>query len=292
MDQVNQQNNPRITIILPAYNEEPVIGGVIEKLKALDLDADILVIDDCSSDKTKEVAEQAGARVIRHPYNKGNGAAIKTGVRNALGEIIVTMDADGQHNPDDVPRLLKDIGEFDMVVGARTDSSEGKVHRNIANKIYNRLASYLCTFKVEDLTSGFRAVKTSVARKFVYLFPNRFSYPTTITMSLIKGGFNVKYEPIEAARRVGKSKIKLFRDGAKFFIIIFKIATLFRPIKIFLPVSILLFLLGIIRYAYTFITEHRFTNMSMLLLVASVNIFLLGLLAEQVAELRYDKTDE
>jgi glycosyltransferase involved in cell wall biosynthesis len=292
MNEPNQQKNRGITIIMPAYNEEQVIGGVIEKLKALDLEADILVVDDCSSDNTKEVAEKAGARVIRHPYNKGNGAAIKTGIRNARGEIIVTMDADGQHNPDDVPRLLRDIGDFDMVVGARSDSSEGKLHRNIANRIYNGLASYLCTFKVEDLTSGFRAVKTKVARKFIYLFPNRFSYPTTITMSLIKSGFNVKYEPIKASERVGKSKIRLFQDGAKFFIIIFKIATLFRPIKIFLPVSIVLFLLGIGWYAVTFISEHRFTNMSLLLMVASVNIFLLGLLAEQVAELRYDKTDE
>jgi len=292
MNETNQQDHPRITIILPAYNEGKAVGGVIEQLKALQLDCEILVIDDCSQDDTGQAAEQAGARVIRHPYNKGNGASIKTGIRNAAGDIIVTMDADGQHDPDDVPRLVKDIGEYDMVVGARNHSSEGSWHRNLANRIYNRLASYLCAFNIRDLTSGFRAVKREAARKFIYLLPNRFSYPTTITMSLIKGGFNVKYEPIKVVKRVGRSKIKLLHDGAKFFIIIFKIATLFRPIKIFLPVSLFLFLMGIGWYIYTFVTDHRFTNMSLLLFVAGVNIFLLGLLAEQIAELRYDKTDE
>lgn len=238
------------------------------------------------------MARKAGATVISHPYNKGNGAAIKTGIRNANGDTIVMMDADGQHDPSDVPRLIKDIGKYDMVVGARIKNKNSAVHRNLANRIYSSFATYLCGIKVRDLTSGFRAIKTAIARKYVYLLPNRFSYPTTITMALIRAGHNVKYEPLTMYKRVGKSKIRIFSDGFRFFIIMFRIISLFKPIKVFLPASILCILLGLGNYIYTFIRYHRFTNMSALLLIAGMNIFLLGLIAEQISQLRYDRSED
>ena len=188
--------NQKVSVIMPAFNEEAVIGNVVSKLKQLNIASEIIVVDDCSKDKTAEVAQKAGAKVIRHPYNKGNGAAIKTGIRNASGDIIVMMDSDGQHDPADVPRLLAPIGEYDMVVGARVKNEKGSTHRNFANRVYNRLATYLCGIKILDLTSGFRSIKKEVVKKFVYLLPNKFSYPTTITMALIRAGHNVKYEPL------------------------------------------------------------------------------------------------
>ena len=282
----------RITIILPAYNEEAAIVDVISKLKELEFYTEILVVDDCSTDNTAEAARKAGARVISQPYNKGNGAAIKTGIRNADGDIIVMMDSDGQHDPADIPRLVKEIGKYDMVVGARMKNRKGSVHRNFANRVYNSFATYLCGIKIHDLTSGFRAIKRDVAKKFVYLLPNKFSYPTTITMALIRAGHNVKYEPITAHRRIGKSKISLFKDGFRFFLIMFRIISLFKPIKVFLPASILCILLGLGNYIYTFIKYHRFTNMSVLLFIAGMNIFLLGLIAEQISQLRYDRSED
>lgn len=280
-----------ISVILPAYNEERVVSEVISKIKKLELECEILVVDDASTDGTAKVASDAGARVIRHPYNKGNGASIKTGLREAMGDIVVMMDADGQHNPEDIPPLVKDIGEYDMIVGARGKGSQGSFHRNAANKIYNIFATYLCGVKILDLTSGFRAVKKDIAKKFMYLFPNGFSYPTTITMSLIKAGYNVKYVPIDVSRRVGVSKIRVLKDGIRFFIIMFRIGTLFKPIKVFLPTSFLCILFGLGYYVYTFLVFHRFTNMSLLLFISGINIFLLGLIAEQIAQLRFDRSE-
>jgi len=294
MNQIKQKanNEQSITIIMPAYNEEAAIGKVVSKIRTVVPDAEILVVDDCSEDNTSQAASDAGATVIRHPYNKGNGAAVKTGIRNASGEILVTMDSDGQHNPEDIPRLIEKIGQYDMVVGARMENKEGSVHRNFANRIYNSFATYLCGVKIHDLTSGFRAIKRDEARKFVYLLPNTFSYPTTITMALIRAGHNVMYEPVTVHRRIGKSKISLFKDGFRFFLIMFRIISLFKPIKVFLPASILCILLGLGNYIYTFIRFHRFTNMSALLLIAGINIFLLGLIAEQISQLRYDRSED
>jgi len=280
-----------ISVILPAYNEEKAIPGVIGGIKGLNIGCEILVVDDASTDNTAKVAHEAGARVICHPYNKGNGASIKTGVREAKGSIVVMMDADGQHDPKDIPSLLEHIGEYDMVVGARGKDSQNCLHRYVANKIYNLFARYLCGMKILDLTSGFRAVKKDVVRKFLYLFPNGFSYPTTITMSLIRAGYNVKYIPMSASKRVGRSKINLFRDGVRFFVIILRIGTLFKPIKVFLPVSCFCTLLGLGYYIYTFFAFHRFTNMSLLLLLSGINIFLLGLIAEQIAQSRLKQTE-
>lgn len=281
-----------ITVILPAYNEENVISDVISKIKRLELECEILVIDDASTDNTAKVASEAGARVIKHPYNKGNGASIKTGIREANGDVIVMMDADGQHDPEEIFSLVKHIGEYDMVVGARVKNSQTSFHRDVANKVYNLFATYLCGMRILDLTSGFRAVKKNVAKRFLYLFPNRFSYPTTITMSLIRAGHSVKYVPITVSKRIGKSKISLLKDGVRFLVIMFRIGTLFSPVRVFLPVSFFCILLGLGYYLYTFLAFHQFTNMSLLLFVSGINVFLLGLIAEQVALLRFERSEE
>ena len=222
----------------------------------------------------------------------GNGAAVKSGIRAATGDIIVLMDSDGQHKPEDIPRFLEQVGVFDMVIGARTKASETSVHRDVANAIYNRFATYLTKKEILDLTSGFRAIKADIAKRFVYLLPNTFSYPTTLTLSLIRSGHSVTFIPIVAKKREGKSKIKLLKDGVRFFLIMLKIATLYSPFRVFLPVSASFFTVGIGYYVYTFITEHRFTNMSALLIGNGVIIFMMALIAEQIAQMRLDRTEE
>ena len=288
---LDQKNRCEVTILLPAYNEEGVIGLTIQKLRELYPDFEILVVDDGSTDNTKKEAMDAGAKVWPHPYNIGNGAAIKSGLRCARGEWVVMMDADGQHDPDDIARLLEYKDSFDMVVGARSKSSETSLHRDIANTVYNWFASYVTKFKVEDLTSGFRMVRSSTVRQFIYLLPNTFSYPTTLTMAYLRSGRTVKYIPIETKYRLGKSKIKLFQDGSRFFLIITKVATLFSPLRVFLPVSFAFFITALGYYFYTFITAGRFTNMSALLFNSSIIIFMIGLVAEQINQMRYDKVE-
>ncbi len=280
-----------VTILLPAFNEEGVIGTTIQRIRELYPEYEILVVDDGSTDQTMAEAMAAGANVWPHPYNIGNGAAIKSGLRCARGEWVVMMDADGQHQPEDIARLLAHRDRFDMVVGARTRQSETRAHRDLANWLYNKFASYVTKFKVEDLTSGFRLVRVSVAKQFLYLLPNTFSYPSTLTMAYLRSGRSVKYIPIQTRARVGKSKIKLLRDGTRFFLIITKIATLFSPFRVFLPISFSLFTTGVCYYAYTFFTQGRFTNMSALLFNTSVIIFMIGLVAEQVSQMRYDRTE-
>ncbi|MEE3258622.1 MAG: glycosyltransferase family 2 protein [Candidatus Latescibacterota bacterium] len=287
------------SVIIPAYNEAGSIGPVLERL-AEHLDGlgrayEILVVVDGASDATAaEVrAVNAAIRLIEHPYNMGNGAAVKTGIRNAWGEVLVFMDADGQHAPEDVERLLADCQRYDMVVGARGRGSQAGWHRGLANAIYNYLASYVTGRRIEDLTSGFRAMRREVARRFVGLLPNGYSYPTTITLCFMRAGFSVKYAPIEAAKRKGgKSQIRLVSDGTKFLLVIAKICMLFSPLKIFLPVSLYLLLMGIGYYGYTFITTHRFTNMSMLLFTTSVMVLMMGLIAEQIAQMRFERTED
>lgn len=280
-----------VTILLPAYNEEVCIASTIHKIRALHPDFEILVIDDGSTDHTMQAAIEAGATVWPHPYNIGNGAAIKTGLRIASGEWIIMMDADGQHQPEDIARLLEHKDKYDMVVGARTKGSDTKLHRDLANKIYNIFASYVTKFKIEDLTSGFRLVKNTTARQFIYLLPNTFSYPSTITMAYLRSGRSIKYVPISTASRIGKSKIKLVQDGIRFFLIITKIATLFAPLRIFIPVSMSLFTAGLLYYLYTFYNYHQFTNMSALLFTSSIIIFMIGLISEQISQMRYDRIE-
>ena len=278
-----------VTILLPAYNEEQAIAETIWNIRERYPEFEILVVDDGSTDNTMRVAMEAGANVWPHPYNIGNGAAVKTGLRMAQGEWIIMMDADGQHKPEDIARLLEHKDRFDMVVGARTKHSDTSLHRDIANKLYNCFASYVTKFKVEDLTSGFRLVRASTVRQFIYLLPNTFSYPSTLTMAYLRSGRTVKYIPIQTRRRKGKSKIKLLQDGSRFFLIITKVATLFSPLRVFLPTSIFLFLLALGYYLYTFLTQGRFTNMSALLFNSSLIVFMIGLVAEQISQMRYDR---
>ncbi|ERQ00153.1 hypothetical protein Q674_03295 [Acinetobacter sp. COS3] len=283
-----QMNKLMISIVLPAKNESVAIGKTIEKIKQLNLAFEIIVINDGSLDDTKTVAEQAGAKVISHPYSKGNGAAIKTGARTAIGDVIVFMDADGQHDPQDIPRLIEKIEQgYDLVVGARQKGSQASVGRGVANALYNNLATYMTEHQVEDLTSGFRAVRAAKFREFLYLLPNGFSYPTTSTMAFFRAGYSVTYIPIHAAKRIGKSHIHPIKDGIRFFLIIFKIATLFSPLKMFLPIAVILFLMATGWYSYTLYEFHRFTNMSALLYTGSIMIFLMGLISEQVTALMY-----
>jgi glycosyltransferase involved in cell wall biosynthesis len=284
-----------VSVIMPAYHEEGVVGDVVRRVREV-MDAvgrsyEVIVVDDGSQDETAAQAREAGARVLAHPYNIGNGAAVKTGIRGARGEVLVLLDADGQHPPEDIPRLLEKVGPYDMVVGARTRDSDTHVHRDLANTVYNWFASYVCGRKIEDLTSGFRAIKADVARGFVYLLPNTFSYPTTITLATVRGGYSLAYVPIKSARRVGRSKIKLLRDGSRFLLIILKIATLFSPLKVFVPASVAMFLAG---FGYGLLKVvalgSRYGPTSAMLMTMSVLVFLVGLVSEQVAQLRFDRT--
>lgn len=287
-------DSPRsLSVVLPAKNESAAIGKVVESIRSLLPSAEIIVVNDGSTDATAIVAEAAGAMVVTHPYSKGNGAAIKSGARAARGEVIVFMDADGQHDPADIPRLLERLAEgYDMVVGARQAGSQASVGRGLANTFYNRLATYMAGHKVDDLTSGFRAVRASKFREFIYLLPNGFSYPTTSTMAFFRAGYSVAYEPIHAAQRVGKSHIRPLKDGLRFLLIIFKIGTLYSPLKLFAPIAVMLFLLASSWYGYTLFEQGRFTNMSALLYTGSVMIFLMGLISEQITALMYKDSGE
>lgn len=282
----------KISVILPVYNEEESLKEILPKIfSAVGNDAEIIVINDGSTDNSAAVACQYKARVINNPYNMGNGAAVKRGIRQATGDVIILMDADGQHQPKDISKLLKELGDFDMVIGSRVNSAQ-LWYRKFANDIYNFLASYVSGAKIDDLTSGFRAFKRNKAIKFLYLLPNTFSYPSTLTLAFIKAAYPVKFIPIDVLpRQKGKSKINLLSDGSRFFIIIMRICVFFAPLKIFLPVSLSFFISGFFYYLYTFFTQHRFTNMSALLITTSVIIFLLGLVSEQIASLKMEKSD-
>lgn len=282
-----------ISIVLPAKNEARNLVDLLPQIKLLHPEAEILVINDGSTDNTAQVAIDFGVKVISHPYSQGNGAAIKTGARNATGELLVFMDADGQHDPADISALLEQLNYgYDMVVGARHNHTQATFLRLCGNKIFNRLASVMTGHKIEDLTSGFRAVRADRFRKFLYLLPNGFSYPTTSTMAFFRSGFPVAYVPIHAGKRQGKSHINFFKDGARFFIIIFKIGALFSPMRLFLPISAGLFLTGVSYYGYTYYFQHRFTNMSALLFSTSILTFLMGIISEQISSLHFMGIDQ
>ena len=290
-------DSPEISIIMPAKNEAegigPVVAKVREVLDGLGRPYEIIVVDDGSSDQTAEKAHEAGAVVLCHPYNIGNGAAVKTGIRYARGSVLVMLDADGQHPPEQIPRLLEMVEKYHMVVGARNAESDTSVHRNLANRIYNFFASYVCGRRIEDLTSGFRAVRAGVAKEFVTLLPNTFSYPSTITLATVRSGYSLAYLPIKGAKRHAnsKSKIRLLRDGSRFFLIIFKITTLFSPMKIFLPVSIVTFLTGVGYGLYKiFMLDGRYGPTSQMMIVFSMLMFLIGLVSEQITQLRFDRS--
>lgn len=283
-------NPGALSVVLPAKNESGSIGRVVAGILKVVPQAEVLVVDDGSSDGTGDEAAAAGARVVRHPVSRGNGAAIKTGARSARGERIVFMDADGQHDPADIPRLLErlDAG-FDLVVGARGTGSQASLARAFGNGFYNRLASMIVGHRVLDLTSGYRAVRASHFREFIDLLPNGFSYPTTSTMCFYRAGYGVEFVPITAGRREGKGHIRLLRDGGRFLLIIFRVGTLYSPLKIFFPVSLLLGAGGLGYVIYTLAVGHRFTNGGALLLVTALLVFFMGLISEQITQLLYTK---
>ncbi|NHA16048.1 glycosyltransferase family 2 protein [Thioalkalivibrio sp. XN279] len=277
-----------VSVVIPAKNEGETIGGVVQRLKRALPDVQILVVDDGSTDETRQKAEQVGAEVVRNPYSLGNGGAIKTGARAASGEILVFMDADGQHDAEQIPRLLEEIDAgYDMAVGARTHASQASHGRKWANRFYNRLASYMTGQPIPDLTSGLRAVRASKFREFLYLLPNGFSYPTTITMAFFRAGYPVAYVPFTAGRREGRSHINPLKDGLRFLLIIFKIGTLYSPLKLFVPIALLHGALGLSYYAYTYTTASRLSVATVFMLTAAVTIFLIGLVSEQITALMY-----
>ena len=281
-----------VSVIIPTYNEDESIGAVVSRVRAIDADFQILVIDDGSTDNTAAAAMAAGAEVYRHPYNIGNGAAIKSGIRKATGEILVFMDGDGQHDPQDIPRLLAHLPEYDLVVGARTFKDQASLGRALGNTVYNRFAGYVAKFQIQDLTSGFRAVKAFVARSLIYLLPNTYSYPTTMTLAVLRTGLSLKYVPIRTQQRAkGMSNISLLKDGVRFFMIITRICTLFSPMRVFLPISFAMFVLGLVWYLYTFLVEGRFTNMSALLFNSSIIVFLMGMISEQISQMRFERRE-
>ena len=281
-----------VSIIIPAYDEAENIGELIKNIKNLHPDFEVIVINDGSTDDTGGKAKAAGAIVYSHPYNIGNGAAIKSGIRIASGNVLVFMDGDGQHDPGDIAKLLECLPEFDMVVGARPKGKQTSWGRALANKAYNWLASYVAKFRIQDLTSGFRAVKSDIAHGYLYLLPNTYSYPTTMTLSVLRSGRSLKYVPINTRnRKKGISKIRLFRDGMRFFLIIIKICTLYSPFRIFLPISFGIFIIGLVYYGYTFFVWNRFTNMSALLFTTSILIFMMGLISEQISQMRFERSE-
>jgi glycosyltransferase involved in cell wall biosynthesis len=277
-----------VTIIVPAFNEADSIGEVVRELRAAAAWHDVLVIDDGSGDGTGKAAQDAGARVIRHPYNKGNGASIKTAVRAAASEWLAVVDADGQHAPEDAVRLVEPLGDYDLVVGARHPSSQATAGRRAGNAVLNWLASYLTERHIPDLTSGFRAARRECLLEFLHLLPNGFSTPTTTTLAFLKAGYNVTFVPIAARTRVGTSKIRLASDGAKFLLILLKVITIFSPLRIFAPVSAVSFAVGAAYGAWNFIYHARIPNGAVLLLLFSIMILLVGLVSEQIATLRFE----
>lgn len=281
-----------ITVVLPAKNEQAGLSRTLPALREAFPDAEIIVSDDGSTDGTAALAQAHGARIVAAPYSMGNGAAIKRGARAATRDIIVFMDADGQHDPAHIRALLQPLDAgYDMVVGARDATGQASRSRGIANGFYNRLASWMTGHPVADLTSGFRAVRASRFREFIHLLPNGFSYPTTCTMAFFRSGYAVAYVPIPVAQRIGTSHIRPLRDGVRFLLIIFKIATLYSPMKLFIPVALAFMALGASYYGYTFATQHRFTNMTALLFSASVIVFLVGLVSEQITNLTYRRDE-
>jgi len=283
------------SIIMPAKNEAESLVKLLPVLREKFPDTEIIVVDDGSTDNTVEICNQHQVKVISHVYSMGNGAAIKTGARNAKGQVLMFMDADGQHDPQDIQRLLDKINDgYDMVVGARQIDTHASLTRRIGNTLYNRLASWMTGYPIEDLTSGFRAARARHFRKFLYLLPNKFSYPTTSTMAFFRSGLPVGYVPIKALNRTGerKSHIRLFHDGFRFLIIILKIGALFSPMRFFLPISAALFIVAVSYYGYTYFTAGRLTNMSTILFMSSLFTFLIGIVSEQISALHYKDIEE
>jgi glycosyltransferase involved in cell wall biosynthesis len=275
------------SVIIPAFNEGPAVAAVVKALRTAAAWHEIIVVNDGSSDDTGVHAAAAGARIVGHPYNKGNGAAVKTGIRAAAGEWVLIIDADGQHHPADALRLVSHLGEYDLVVGARARDTQATAARRWGNDLLNALASFLAERRIPDLTSGFRAARRRHLVEFLHLLPNGFSTPTTTTLAFVRAGYNVRFEPVTARQRTGESKIRLASDGAKFFLILLKVVTIFSPLRIFAPLSIATFALGLVYGIGNFVVQSRIPNGAVLLLMFSVMVFLVGLVSEQIATLRF-----
>ncbi|PWK54399.1 glycosyltransferase family 2 protein [Pleionea mediterranea] len=282
-----------VAIIIPAKNEFDSLKKLIPKLISSFNEYEIIVVNDGSTDKTSELLRELDIKSIEHKYSKGNGAAIKAGARAANAEALLFMDADGQHQVNDIKGLVEEFKQgYDMVVGQRNRTGQASFFRYFANSFYNWLSSKVVGHDVKDLTSGFRVVDAKKFKRFLYLLPNGFSYPTTITMAFFRSGYSVNYYPITVKDRIGKSHINLIKDGFRFIIIIFKIGTLYSPLKLFTPISVTLFLLGIVNYIYTLLDSGRFTNMSATLLVSSIIVFLIGLVSEQINSIQFENKEE
>jgi glycosyltransferase involved in cell wall biosynthesis len=272
------------TVVIPAFNEANGITGTISGLKSQGF-AEILVVDDGSTDETAARAEAAGARVIRHPYNKGNGAAVKTGIREASSPVILLMDADTQHDPAEAAKLIGPVGTYDMVIGARSLGDQSWL-RAVGNAVFRSLASWLTGRPIPDLTSGYRAAKRHALQEVVHLLPNGFSYPTTSCLALMKSGQSVLFVPITARERVGASKIRPLRDGFRFILIIFKIVTLYAPLRVFAPIAMLSFSSGVAYGIWNILKFDKIPMGSALLIQLGVVVFLFGLISEQIASMQ------
>jgi glycosyltransferase involved in cell wall biosynthesis len=278
--------NAGLSIVIPAYNEAGTIGKIVSELRTHVQSDQIIVVNDGSEDRTAKCAAEAGAHVISHPLNLGNGASVKSGIRAAVGDNLVVMDGDGQHDPADIPKLLADLDTFDMVVGTRSRGQHASGPRRLMNRIFNRLASYVTAYPVQDLTSGFRALRLHTAQELLPMLPNGYSWPTTSTLVMLRSGLSIKYTPVEArSRQSGRSRIRPVHDGVRFLLIILRICTLYSPFRIFLPVSGCMVLMGLLNYAYTYLSSGRFTNMSALLFTGAIIVFMMGLLSEQISQI-------
>jgi glycosyltransferase involved in cell wall biosynthesis len=281
-------NAAATSVVIPAFNEAGSIGPLVTALRAAASWREILVVDDGSGDQTQARASAAGAHVIRHPYNKGNGAAVKTGIRNASGTFVLILDGDGQHRPSDAERLVSLLDTYDLVVGARSTRTQSSFARRVGNALLNGVASYLTQQRIPDLTSGFRAARRECLLEFIHLLPNGFSTPTTTTLAFMKAGYSVRFEPVDAMQREGASNIRFGSDGVGFFLILLKVMTIFSPLRIFLPISVAAFVVGAAYGAWTILTQSHVTNSSVLLILLSVVIFLVGLVSEQISALRFE----
>jgi glycosyltransferase involved in cell wall biosynthesis len=289
---MNAGNAAATSVIVPAFNEGVSIGPLVTELRAVATWHEVLVVDDGSRDETAERAAAAGARVIRHPYNKGNGASVKTALRQATGAFVLIIDADGQHRPADALRLVAQLDTYDLVVGARSVETQATAFRRAGNAMLNWTASYLTARPIPDLTSGFRAARRACILEFLHLLPNGFSTPTTTTLAFLKAGYSVHFETVEAARRQGNSHIRLASDGVGFILILLKVITIFSPMRIFLPISAAAFVVGAAYAVWTIVTQSHVTNSSVLLILMSVLIFLVGLVSEQISSLRLEGRGE